>query len=173
MVFQHLRFSNFYVIDEFKQGQSFRCHPRCCPMEALRKIIKFIWNYLTAVRLNFMGMETRKKRRISPGPYAFRIFRYKLIRSENSNRVPKPRSGHRIVCDDKNMYSFGGYNPNFPNAGTLTDPVLVGSFPLLQELWKLNFATKRWTRFKNNDTLPMELASNAVIRQGDYLMVNV
>jgi hypothetical protein len=28
---------------------------------------------------------------------------------------PEPRSGHRIVADDSNIYSIGGYNPDFWN----------------------------------------------------------
>jgi len=27
--------------------------------------------------------------------------------------VPEPRSGHRIVVDHGNLYSIGGYNPDF------------------------------------------------------------
>ena len=27
--------------------------------------------------------------------------------------IPEPRSGHRIVVDHGNLYSIGGYNPDF------------------------------------------------------------
>ena len=27
--------------------------------------------------------------------------------------VPEPRSGHRVVVDGGNLYSIGGYNPDF------------------------------------------------------------
>jgi len=27
--------------------------------------------------------------------------------------IPEPRSGHRVVVDDGNLYSIGGYNPDF------------------------------------------------------------
>ena len=29
---------------------------------------------------------------------------------------PDPRSGHRIVANDSNLYSIGGYNPDFWDA---------------------------------------------------------
>jgi hypothetical protein len=35
--------------------------------------------------------------------------------------MPKPRSGHRAVCDDGQMYVFGGYNP----VVSVTDPDLA------------------------------------------------
>jgi len=31
----------------------------------------------------------------------------------DSNCIPEPRSGHRIVVDQGNLYSIGGYNPDF------------------------------------------------------------
>lgn len=27
--------------------------------------------------------------------------------------IPEPRSGHRVVVDQGNLYSIGGYNPDF------------------------------------------------------------
>jgi len=39
---------------------------------------------------------------------------------------PFPRSGHRIVVDDGNLYSIGGYNPDFwevPNDGDTYYPL--------------------------------------------------
>jgi len=27
--------------------------------------------------------------------------------------IPEPRSGHRVVVDEGNLYSIGGYNPDF------------------------------------------------------------
>jgi len=29
------------------------------------------------------------------------------------DNIPEPRSGHRIVVDHGNLYSIGGYNPDF------------------------------------------------------------
>jgi hypothetical protein len=31
----------------------------------------------------------------------------------DGNLVPEPRSGHRIIVDSGNLYSIGGYNPDF------------------------------------------------------------
>lgn len=111
----------------------------------------------------------------STGLYVFKAFEYeKVTPSQSDCKIPFPRSGHRIVCDDKNLYSFGGYNPLLPGNEEDTrddDDFSVNSYPLFKELWKFNFATKRWTRYNSRHSLPMELASNAVIREGNFLMV--
>jgi len=79
---------------------------------------------------------------------------------------PKPRSGHRIVCDENNLYSFGGYNPSgSPNEDDAWPP------KLFRELWKYNFASKKWTNVPIQMSLPTELASNAVVLSGGLLMV--
>lgn len=89
-------------------------------------------------------------------------------------RVPKARSGHRIVCDDKNLYSFGGYNP-FTNINhdpeLRNDPVWLENRPLFKELWKYNFASKKWKRLLCNGTIPNELASSAMILKGRTMMI--
>ena len=33
--------------------------------------------------------------------------------SADGKVIPEPRSGHRIVVDSGNLYSIGGYNPDF------------------------------------------------------------
>lgn len=119
-----------------------------------------------------MGNKGVKNKNIKP--YAFKIYAYEKIEANNklSKRVPLPRSGHRIVCDTKNLYSFGGYNPSILNDEARNhDELSVHSFPLFQELWKFNFASKKWVRFNSRESLPQELASNAVIIHGNCLMV--
>lgn len=103
--------------------------------------------------------------------YLFKPFQVERICPNNKSTLPQPRSGHRVVCDSKNLYSFGGYNPHIQNEDGSDDEIWVESYPLFQELWKYNFASKTWTRYFNRRSLPKELASNAVIRKGNTLMV--
>ncbi|KAK5645440.1 hypothetical protein RI129_006740 [Pyrocoelia pectoralis] len=105
------------------------------------------------------------------GVYNFKLYKYEKVNS--NSKKPLPRSGHRIVCDTKNLYSFGGYNPLITQNGDERDDdeLNINSYPLFQELWRYNFATKQWKCYSGRRTLPQELASNAVIRTGNYLMV--
>lgn len=115
--------------------------------------------------------------------YTFKAFKYKelkpvrgctgfVVGMNNNTVVPYPRSGHRIGADSANFYSFGGYNPLVPNSvETITDDYYVQSFPLFQELWKFNYASRQWTKYPNSRSLPLELASNALLLDGNCLMV--
>lgn len=108
--------------------------------------------------------------------YNFKIFECVEIRPNEKHipSIPFPRSGHRIVADSQNLYSFGGYNPLYPcySVAFMNDDVSpVNTYPLFRELWKFNYASKLWMPFSNQKSLPQELASNAVIRNGNILMV--
>ncbi|XP_023026034.2 scruin like at the midline isoform X1 [Leptinotarsa decemlineata] len=107
--------------------------------------------------------------------YTFKAFQFDKIIPSAGSKQPVPRSGHRIGADSSNFYSFGGYNPLVRGEVEQNDDddFWVQSFPLFQELWKFNFASKRWTRFRNSESLPMELASNALILHGNILMVYI
>ncbi|ESO88776.1 hypothetical protein LOTGIDRAFT_125466, partial [Lottia gigantea] len=72
---------------------------------------------------------------------------------------PDERSGHRIVVTDANLYSIGGYNPNFWDEHN--DETTY--YPLFRELWKFNFATRLWTQLETQSTMPYELASHTVV----------
>lgn len=102
--------------------------------------------------------------------YTFRPFVFvKCVPKVVGDRYygPKARSGHRIVCDDKNLYSFGGYKPL-----VIENQVwLGGNSPLFKELWKYNFASKLWKRLLCNETIPNEVASSAVILAGSIMMI--
>nr|XP_022917539.1 kelch domain-containing protein 10 homolog [Onthophagus taurus] len=144
------------------------------------RILEFIYNLLLLILIPLIRMGSNDgKNRIKPiKNYTFKLFKYEKVQVNKkiSRRIPLPRSGHRIVCDTKNLYSFGGYNPavvrdNMEIEDRDDDELSIHSFPLFQELWKFNFATRRWTRFNCRESLPPELASNAVIRRGNYLMV--
>ncbi|XP_041349835.1 kelch domain-containing protein 10-like [Gigantopelta aegis] len=79
---------------------------------------------------------------------------------DNTERVPVERSGHRIVVDDANLYSLGGYNPQFWNVRNTEDTY----YPLFKEVWKFNFSTHKWTKIKTQGSMPLELASHAAVR---------
>lgn len=104
--------------------------------------------------------------------YAFKLFVFTKHKTNGPER-PKARSGHRIACDDRNLYSYGGFNPCVPD----TDPDMrddetwVSSKPLFKELWRFNLACERWKRLPGQENMPNELASNAVILRGNALMV--
>jgi hypothetical protein len=86
---------------------------------------------------------------------------------------PKARSGHRIVCTNTSLYCFGGFNPQRSRSED-DEEHLNCLFP---ELLEFNLASKKWTLIlgsKNEfyeNTLPRELASNAMTLLGDTLMV--
>lgn len=121
------------------------------------------------VRIDMGNISVNKNTKKSE--YVFRPFQYQKIlpAKVRGHRIPISRSGHRIVCDSKNLYSFGGYNPS--DVARENDEYTIQSYPLFQELWKYNFASHRWTRFDNRKSLPQELVSIAMIRQSNFLMV--
>ncbi|XP_034071701.1 kelch domain-containing protein 10-like isoform X3 [Gymnodraco acuticeps] len=69
--------------------------------------------------------------------------------------VPPARSGHRCVADSTNLYVFGGYNPDFEEAGGSNNE----DYPLFRELWKFHFATATWQQIRTEGYMPTELAS--------------
>lgn len=95
---------------------------------------------------------------------------YKGLFDKGINTYPRPRSGHRIVCNDSDLYCFGGFNPNIGernrNVGNRTQY-------LFQELWKFDLFTKKWSIVYSStmEGMPEELASNAVILKNNMLIV--
>lgn len=81
--------------------------------------------------------------------------------------IPEPRSGHRIVVDHGNLYSIGGYNPDFSERENDNDTY----YPLFKELWRFNFATCRWQKLKTCGTMPVELASHSALLHGNHLVL--
>lgn len=104
--------------------------------------------------------------------YIFEPFKVTEVKFRGSE-VPRPRSGHRIVCDDVNIYCFGGYNPVLPlNSIQRVDPTWSPHRPLFKELWSYCIATRKWKQHKVVQNMPEELASNAMCMNGRYLMVS-
>ena len=79
--------------------------------------------------------------------------------------VPKPRCGHSIVHLKDCVYSWGGYNSDIDqNDPELSnDPDWQVSKPLFKELWKLNLATKTWTRCVTSGEIPEQHAWHSAI----------
>lgn len=102
-----------------------------------------------------------KKHVYSFKPFTVTRCKYNLS-DESKTHLPKPRSGHRIVCDEGNLYSFGGYNPENENG--------VPVHALFKEIWKFNFASQTW-RCICPDDMPDELASNAVLLRGCTMLI--
>lgn len=114
-------------------------------------------------------MTTRRK------DFIFEPFMVTEVKSRGSE-IPRPRSGHRIACDDVNIYCFGGYNPNpsLPvTSGQIDNPTWTPARPLFRELWSFSLATRRWKQHKVVENMPEELASNAMCMHGKHLMVSV
>ncbi|XP_076232236.1 scruin like at the midline [Calliopsis andreniformis] len=104
--------------------------------------------------------------------YTFKPFVF-TKHKPNSVERPKGRSGHRIVCDHKYLYSYGGFNPCVSDSDPdmQNDQTWISSKPLFKEVWKFNLATQQWKRLPQQDNMPRELASNAVILMGNMLLV--
>lgn len=109
--------------------------------------------------------------------YSFRPFHVQRIVPVGSRATghggPQPRSGHRCVVDESDLYAFGGYNPHVAAddeemAGDATWP---DSCPLFRELWRFNLASRSWTKVKTGGHTPRELASHAALLCGRQLMV--
>lgn len=98
-------------------------------------------------------------------PFELRKLHY---RRAHEGDFPKQRSGHRLVCIGNNLYLFGGFNPN----NTVGDVLNC----LFRELWKFDLITHQWTLLlrgdgENSNPMPVELASHAMIRHGDRLII--
>lgn len=103
--------------------------------------------------------------------YVFEPFKVTEVKCRGFD-FPRPRSGHRIACDDVNLYCFGGYNPFLPLANIdLVNPTWTSARPLFKELWSFSIATRKWKLHKGYVNMPDELASNAMCINGRYLMI--
>nr|AON96615.1 kelch domain-containing protein 10-like protein [Bicyclus anynana] len=103
--------------------------------------------------------------------YKFEPFKITVVKYRGNAR-PRPRSGHRIACDDVRIYCFGGYNPYLPmNAIQRNNPTWTPTMPLFKELWSFCIASRKWTQHRVDENMPEELASNAMCMNGRYLMI--
>ncbi|CAF0771219.1 unnamed protein product [Didymodactylos carnosus] len=71
----------------------------------------------------------------------------------NEQLGPSPRSGHRAVATDSDLWLWGGYFPRQTNQNE----------SMFRELWRYNFALKQWTKEETiGDGPTLTLASHAV-----------
>lgn len=98
-------------------------------------------------------------------PFKLRSIDYKSydgLFDSGINMYPRPRSGHRIVCNDTDLFCFGGFNPVARTENSM----------MFQEFWRFNTLTKKWKLvFGTHDELPQELASHAMCMNGDTVVV--
>uniref|UniRef100_A0A0A9Z0Q3 Kelch domain-containing protein 10 n=1 Tax=Lygus hesperus TaxID=30085 RepID=A0A0A9Z0Q3_LYGHE len=103
--------------------------------------------------------------------YKFKPYVFELVEPvvAEGGSIPKPRSGHRIVCNDQNFYCYGGYNPLL-RAEDLNDGVWERTRPLFKEVWRFNMTSRIWTKLEV-DNIPHVLASNCMALQGSLIIV--
>lgn len=80
-----------------------------------------------------------------------------------SEKEPTGRSGHSMVANDGNLFVLGGYNP-------LGRTLSNGRPTVLEELWKFNFASRKWTKIEA-DGCPNTCASSCMFLRGNSLYV--
>lgn len=103
--------------------------------------------------------------------YVFRPFLVTEVKYRGIH-CPRPRSGHRIACDDANIYCFGGYNPFLPLSSVEREnPTWSPNCPLFKELWSFSLTSREWKPHRVTENMPEELASNAMCMHGRHLMV--
>lgn len=84
---------------------------------------------------------------------------------------PVSRSGHRVIASESHLYSLGGYNPR-----SALSAARRGLCLLFQELWSYNFSTNKWKLLLNGEnaqSMPRELASNALAIHNNVLIVSI
>lgn len=122
-------------------------------------------------KMNTRSMTARSKA-ARKKEYLFEPFKVTEVKCRGSE-IPRPRSGHRIACDDVNIYCFGGYNPLTTEPVNRTDnPTWSRMRPLFKELWSFSIATQKWKQHRVLENMPEELASNAMCMNGRYLMAS-
>ncbi|CAG9783896.1 unnamed protein product [Diatraea saccharalis] len=108
---------------------------------------------------------------ISRTEYVFEPFKVTEVKYRGSD-WPRPRSGHRIACDDAHIYCFGGYNPSLPLSHLQREnSTWSPARPLFKELWSFSIASRKWKQHRVVENMPEELASNAMCMNGRFLMI--
>ncbi|CAF0810157.1 unnamed protein product [Adineta steineri] len=80
----------------------------------------------------------------------------------DSSSKPHPRSGHRAVATESDLWIWGGY---YPSSDTEQER-------MFQELWRYNFALRQWTLEQTTGDGPiLTLASHSMCLFRNYLLV--
>ncbi|XP_072038138.1 kelch domain-containing protein 10-like [Amphiura filiformis] len=89
-------------------------------------------------------------------------------------KVPYPRSGHCCVTDDRNLYVFGGYHPEYQRPLEHPNPEIEGNMiifnEVFQELWCFNFDTRTWCEVETTGEPPRQTASMSMTLAGNVLL---
>lgn len=101
--------------------------------------------------------------------YKFRPYVFTRVDYDQNHATPKPRSGHRIVCNEGHFYCYGGYNPLL-TPDDLNDAVWNRTCPLFAEVWRFDLRRRKWHQLQV-DNIPHVLASNCLSLQGSLLIV--
>lgn len=134
------------------------------------KIEGFFFKTIFKMAKGLKLVQNERKLNHPDGNYAFHPFAVERI-SSRSSLAPRARSGHRIVCDDSTLFCFGGYNPSSVHDVIVDPSTWTEENPLFKELWSYSISKGRWTLLPVKESIPEELASNAVCLEGKTLMV--
>lgn len=124
--------------------------PFCCKSSAVHFSIS---EMLTRQRRNGNGKRVAGTR-VPQKPKAPSMFDCIILDDGVGEEKPAPRSGHRIVADDGNIYCFGGYNPLGYGR-----QYRHGLFP---EIWRFSLAKRRWHLIQS-EGCPEETASHSMV----------
>ncbi|XP_055686745.1 kelch domain-containing protein 10 homolog [Lutzomyia longipalpis] len=124
-------------------------------------LIVVVWFGNAFQVIDTLSRMMRRRRMYSFRPYQINRIQYAF------GVAPKPRSGHRIVCTERSIYCFGGFNPNIPsNTGVIRD------VSLFQELWRYDTLSREWELiFGPGEEMPEELASHAMLMLGNSILI--
>jgi hypothetical protein len=86
------------------------------------------------------------------------IKKISTIKPRDSSVIPAPRSGHRCVADEKNLYVFGGYSPH-------------SNVQLFHEIWRFNFVTRTWKMLQTTGPFPTEVCSSCALLYNGHIII--
>lgn len=106
--------------------------------------------------------------------YSFRTRNLEFLfnedpRNKDNERIPKPRSGHRVVASEAFMFSYGGYNP----APVVDYMDQDEEQRIFKEVWSFNFARREWAKKEAcPESFPVGLASSGVKRLDNMMIIH-
>lgn len=87
-----------------------------------------------------------------------------LVPPAADTQCPHPRSGHRVVVDDGNLYVLGGYNPDVADDDAVLEVLQTRIFI---QMWKFNFFSHCWKAVPMTGDSPTALASHSASIHGN------
>lgn len=81
--------------------------------------------------------------------------------------TPRKRSGHRAVCNDQNLWIWGGFCPTYelsdvsePEEDEANRNHNPNRSPVFSELWRFNLTTKRWSQLDYTGDAPLRTVAS-------------